>query len=88
LVDDAEYSKAKKYYYDPINFSQKHGFLSDEAIGHERLGIFFLVERNNDKAAFDHLLSTKERYKKWGAHAKVVHIKKKIRNSGISPSSS
>eukprot|EP00978_Attheya_sp_CCMP212_P000337 scaffold686_cov56-Attheya_sp.AAC.1 len=82
------YSKAEKYYYDAIYFSQKHGFLNDEAIAHERLGIFFLAERNNEKAAFDQLLSAKDLYKKWGAHAKVEHIKKKIRNSGISPSSS
>eukprot|EP00550_Attheya_septentrionalis_P003231 CAMPEP_0198286414 /NCGR_PEP_ID=MMETSP1449-20131203/5507_1 /TAXON_ID=420275 /ORGANISM="Attheya septentrionalis, Strain CCMP2084" /LENGTH=1264 /DNA_ID=CAMNT_0043984147 /DNA_START=149 /DNA_END=3943 /DNA_ORIENTATION=- len=76
------YSKAEKYYYDAIKFSQKHGFLNDEAIAHERLGMFH-AERNNDKAAFDQLSSATELYKKWGAHAKVEHIKKKIRNSGV-----
>eukprot|EP00550_Attheya_septentrionalis_P002478 CAMPEP_0198284428 /NCGR_PEP_ID=MMETSP1449-20131203/3902_1 /TAXON_ID=420275 /ORGANISM="Attheya septentrionalis, Strain CCMP2084" /LENGTH=1270 /DNA_ID=CAMNT_0043981491 /DNA_START=164 /DNA_END=3976 /DNA_ORIENTATION=+ len=81
------YSKAEKYYYEALVYSRKHGFLNDEALAHERLGLF-LSEKKNDKAAFDQLTSAKELYEQWGAYAKVKHIRRKLRDLELSLSSS
>eukprot|EP00978_Attheya_sp_CCMP212_P008562 scaffold20099_cov42-Attheya_sp.AAC.1 len=72
------YSKAERYYYEAVRLSRKHGFLNDEALAHERFGIFY-SERQNINAAHEHLTCAKELYGKWGAHAKVNHVRSKIR---------
>eukprot|EP00978_Attheya_sp_CCMP212_P002679 scaffold5489_cov49-Attheya_sp.AAC.1 len=72
------YSKAERYYHEAIRLSRKHGFLNDEALVHERFGIFY-SERQNIKAAHAHLTCAEELYEKWGAHAKVNHIRSEIR---------
>jgi tetratricopeptide (TPR) repeat protein len=72
------YSKAERYYDEAILLSRKHGYLNDEALAQERFGIFY-SDRLNIGAAHEHLTYAEELYRKWGAQAKVDHVRSEIR---------
>jgi tetratricopeptide (TPR) repeat protein len=77
-VVQRRYTKAEKLYKEAIRLSEKHSFLNDEALAHERFGIFY-SERKNMKEAYKHFTCAEELYGAWGAHAKVNHVRSEIR---------
>ena len=65
--------KAEEHYAKAISLSIEHGFINDEALAHERAGLFF-KEVNSEEKATQYLLKAYNCYKQWGAKAKMDHL--------------
>jgi predicted ATPase len=76
-VLNKRYDKAEIYYCQAIASAAKHGFLNDEALAYERHGMY-LFEKGDLNAAADRLASAERLYMKWGAQAKVKHLRELI----------
>jgi predicted ATPase len=69
--------KAIEKFKQAIMFAQKHGFLHEEALANERLGLF-LVEIEKNELGCKRLAHAMELYQKWGAQAKYLHVREQL----------
>jgi hypothetical protein len=79
-VLNKRYDKAEMYYCEAIDSAAENGFLNDEALAYERHGMY-LIEKEDLDAGADRLASAEKLYMKWGAQAKVTHLRELIRNA-------
>ena len=80
LLVDAEWLRATgrsgrslRKYEEAIAAAHDHGFLQDAGLAHE-LAAEMLVDRGESRAARTHVLAALERYRAWGADAKVLDL--------------
>ncbi|MEO8584894.1 MAG: hypothetical protein ABI584_01915, partial [Acidobacteriota bacterium] len=80
LLVDAEWLRATgrpgrslRKYEEAIAAAHDHGFLQDAGLAHE-LAAEMLVGRGQSRAARTHVLAAVERYRAWGADAKVLDL--------------
>jgi tetratricopeptide (TPR) repeat protein len=69
--------KAIENFKEAIMFAQKHGFLHEEALANERLGLF-LVDIEKHELGCKQLARAMELYQKWGAQAKYLHVREQL----------
>jgi hypothetical protein len=81
LLVDAEWLRATgrpgrslRKYEEAIAAAHDHGFIQDAGLAHE-LAAEMLVDRGESRAARTHVLAAMERYRAWGADAKVRDVK-------------
>ena len=81
LLVDAEWLRATgrrrrslRKYEEAIAAAHDHGFIQDAGLAHE-LAAEMLVDRGDERAARTHVLAALERYRTWGADAKVLDLK-------------
>ncbi|MDL2716572.1 MAG: protein kinase [Acidobacteriota bacterium] len=81
LLVDAEWLRATgrsgrslRKYEEAIAAAHDHGFIQDAGLAHE-LAAEMLVDRGQSGAARTHVLAALERYRAWGADAKVLDLK-------------
>jgi len=81
LLVDAEWLRATgrpgrslRRYEEAIAAAHDHGFIQDAGLAHE-LAAEMLVDRGDSRAARTHVLAAMERYRAWGADAKVLDLK-------------
>ena len=80
LLVDAEWlrttgrpGRSLRRYEEAIAAAIDHGFIPDAGLAHE-LAAEMLVARGDDRAARMHVLAARDRYRAWGADAKVVDV--------------
>jgi predicted ATPase len=80
LLVDAEWlrstgraGRSLRLYEEAIAAAVDHGFLQDAGLAHE-LAAEMLLDRGDTRAARVHLLAARERYRAWGADAKVLDL--------------
>jgi hypothetical protein len=80
LLLDAEWlrttgraGRSLRKYEEAIAAAIDHGFLQDAALAHE-LAAEMLVDRGESRAAKTHLRAALEKYRAWGADAKVLDL--------------
>jgi len=71
--------KARKHYDDAVKLAHENKFLHEEALALELAGKFWL-DLNEEKMSAVYLTESLNVYRKWGANAKVDHLKNKYRD--------
>jgi hypothetical protein len=66
-------SRSLRRYEEAIAAAVDHGFGPDAGLAHE-LAAEMLVDRGDARAARSHVLATMEKYRAWGADAKVADV--------------
>ncbi|HQR66012.1 MAG TPA: hypothetical protein PLB02_01330, partial [Thermoanaerobaculia bacterium] len=81
LLVDAEWlrttgrpGRSLRTYEKAIAAAIDHGFFPDAGLAHE-LAAEMLVERGDGRAARTHVVAAMERYRAWGADAKVADVR-------------
>ncbi|GAA0178876.1 AAA family ATPase [Clostridium sediminicola] len=68
--------KAVEYYNNSIALANENNYINEAALGNE-LAAKFWIQNNNPKYVKLHIEEAYEKYYKWGAMAKVNHLKEK-----------
>ena len=68
-----KFSMAVDFYKASLQTAQRLDFEHDQALVHERMGLFYLKGDNSDRASY-HIGQAVIHYRKWGAEAKVKHL--------------
>ncbi|HEY8100718.1 MAG TPA: AAA family ATPase [Burkholderiaceae bacterium] len=71
--------KAKEHFDRAISGARRNGYLNDESVANELAGKFYLSIGDNYSARY-HLEEACNRYREWGAYAKVALIDKEYGN--------